>query len=206
MVIYGEYWQLAFNRPGNKAWMDIKSSQRRRYVDIAFYKGKFYTKDYDGALVVCRIDDNKKPRAKAIAPPLEGITMIIKWNVQKYIVESSGGLLLVTRYRGGHVYSEHNEYYERCYDSNFDSDSNSNFDADSRQNESSDGDDIENEDDVEDKDPMDESEEEHFNEANPYVKIGFIVQKLERCHQGGSKFKYKWVKVDSLGDQAFFWG
>ncbi|KAK7835560.1 putative f-box protein [Quercus suber] len=100
MVIYGEYQQLAFTRPGYKSWTDIKSSRRRRYADIAFYKGKFYALDYDGALVVCRIDDNKMPRAKAIAPPLEGITMSFKWNVQKYIVESSGGLLLVTRYRG----------------------------------------------------------------------------------------------------------
>ncbi|KAL4600954.1 hypothetical protein ACB092_11G237200 [Castanea dentata] len=149
MVIYGEYRQLAFTRPGNKAWMDIKSSRRRRYADIAFYKGKFYAVDYDGALVVCRINDNKKPWAKAIAPPLEGITMSFKWNVQKYIVESLGGLLL---------------------------------------------------------DPMDEFKEECYNEANPYVTIGFIVQKLERCHQGGSKFKYKWVKVDSLGDQALFVG
>ena len=47
---------------------------------------------------------------------------------------------------------------------------------------------------------MDEFEEERFNEANPYVTIGFIVQNFERCHKGGSKFKYKWVKVDSLGD------
>ncbi|XP_023881403.1 uncharacterized protein LOC136062141 [Quercus suber] len=201
MVIYGEYQQLAFTRPGYKSWTDIKSSRRRRYADIAFYKGKFYALDYDGALVVCRIDDNKMPRAKAIAPPLEGITMSFKWNVQKYIVESSGGLLLVTRYRGGHIYSEHNDNYDQSYDSD--------SDADSRQNESSDEDDIENEDfedDVEDEDPMDESEEERYNEANPYVTIGFIVQKLERCHQGGSKFKYKWVKVYSLGDQALFVG
>ena len=207
MVIYGEYQQLAFTRPGNKAWMDIKSSRRKRYADIAFYKGKFYAVDYDGALVVCRIDDNKKPRAKAIAPPLEGITMSFKWNVQKYIVESSGGLLLVTRYRGGHIYSEHNDYYDRSYDSDSNSDSGENESSDEDDIENEDfEDDVENEDDVEDEDPMDESEEERYNEANPYVTIGFLVQKLERCHQGGSKFKYKWVKVDSLGDQALFVG
>ncbi|XP_030963444.1 putative F-box protein At5g55150 [Quercus lobata] len=207
MVIYGEYRQLAFTRPGNKAWMDIKSSRRKRYADIAFYKGKFYAVDYDGALVVCRIDDNKKPRAKAIAPPLEGITMSFKWNVQKYIVESSGGLLLVTRYRGGHIYSEHNDYYDRSYDSDSDSDSGQNESSDEDDIENDDFEDyVENEDDVEDEDPMDESEEERYNEASPYVTIGFIVQKLERCHQGGSKFKYKWMKVDSLGDQALFVG
>ncbi|KAL0006896.1 hypothetical protein SO802_008398 [Lithocarpus litseifolius] len=38
MVIYGEYQQLAFTRPGYKAWMDIESSHRS-FADIASYKG-----------------------------------------------------------------------------------------------------------------------------------------------------------------------
>ncbi|KAK7835558.1 putative f-box protein, partial [Quercus suber] len=99
MVIYGEYQQLAFTRPGYKAWVDITNT-RKRYADIAFYQGKFYAVHFDGTLVVCRIDDNKKLKAKAVAPPPEGINLKIQIHIQKYIVESSGDLLFVTRFRG----------------------------------------------------------------------------------------------------------
>ena len=54
---------------------------------------------------------------------------------------------------------------------------------------------------------MDESDDEGFDEnVNLYVKIGFTIKRLKRCTQQGSKFKYKWMKVDSLGDQALFVG
>ena len=54
---------------------------------------------------------------------------------------------------------------------------------------------------------MDESDDEGFDEnVNLYVTIGFTIKRLKRCTQQGSKFKYKWVKVDSLGDQALFVG
>ena len=48
---------------------------------------------------------------------------------------------------------------------------------------------------------MDESDDKGFNEnENFYVTIGFKVKRLKRFTQQGSKFKYKWMKVDSLGD------
>ena len=54
---------------------------------------------------------------------------------------------------------------------------------------------------------MDESDDEGFDEnVNLYVTIGFTIKRLKRCTQQGSKFKYKWMKVDSLGDQALFVG
>ncbi|KAF3955653.1 hypothetical protein CMV_019154 [Castanea mollissima] len=179
MVIYGEYQQLAFTRPGYKAWVDITNTQKR-YADIAFYK--------------------------------EEINLKIQIHIQKYIVESSGDLLFVTRFRGGKFYSRLNDYsYEEDSDSDTDSGSESS-DEDSE-------DDFENEDPenvvededsenaVEDEDSKDESDEEGFaKNDNPYVTIGFTVHKLTRCTQEGSIFKYKWVKVDSLGDQALFVG
>ena len=221
MVIYGEYQQLAFTRPGYKGWVDITNT-RKRYADIAFYKGKFYAVHFDGTLVVCRIDDNKKLKAKAVAPPPEGINLKIQIHIQKYIVESSGDLLFVTRFRGGKFYSRLNDFsYEEDSDSDSDYSESESSDEDSEddfENEDSE-DDFESEDSenvvededsenaVEDEDSKDESDEEGFDKNdNPYVTIGFTVQKLKRCTQEGSIFKYKWVKVDSLGDQALFVG
>ena len=74
LVIYGEYQQLAFTRLGYKAWVDI-TNNRKRYADVAFYKGKFYAVHFDGTLVICRIDDNKKLKAKAIVPPPEEVNL-----------------------------------------------------------------------------------------------------------------------------------
>ena len=221
MVIYGEYQQLAFTRPGYKGWVDITNT-RKRYADIAFYKGKFYAVHFDGTLVVCRIDDNKKLKAKAVAPPPEGINLKIQIHIQKYIVESSGDLLFVARFRGGKFYSRLNDFsYEEDSESDSDYSESESSDEDSEDdfdNEDSE-DDFESEDSenvvededsenaVEDEDSKDESDEEGFDKNdNPYVTIGFTVQKLKRCTQEGSIFKYKWVKVDSLGDQALFVG
>ncbi|KAL0007074.1 hypothetical protein SO802_008576 [Lithocarpus litseifolius] len=164
MAIYGEISTLAFTRPGYKAWIDIESPTRC-YDDIAFYKGIFYAVDVHGEvfaccsdeLFACRIDDNQKVVAKAVAPRPEGTQDFIK----KYIVESSGGLLLVSRMRGGHLYS----YYE----------------------------------------DEDEDQEEVIND-DPYVTIGFTILKLKRSTQARSKYKYKYVKVHSLGDRALFVG
>ena len=79
MVICGEHQQLAFIRPGYKAWTDIESSQRS-FADIASYKGKFYAVGHHGGLAVCHIDDNKKPRAKAFVPSLERVSTYIHPN------------------------------------------------------------------------------------------------------------------------------
>nr|POE97458.1 putative f-box protein [Quercus suber] len=95
MTIYGEIRTLAFTRPGYKAWIDIESPSRA-YDDIAFYKGNFYAVDAHGEVFACRIDDNQKVVAKAVAPRPEGTEDLIK----KYIVESAGDLLLVLRVRG----------------------------------------------------------------------------------------------------------
>ena len=161
MAIYGQVRTLAFTRPGYKAWIDIESSTRC-YDDIAFYKGIFYAVDVHGEvfaccsdeLFACRIADNQKVGTTAVAPCPKGTHDVIK----KYIVESSGGLLLVSRMRGGRLYS-----YE------------------------------------------DEDQEEAIDD-DPYVTIGFTVLKLKRCTQAGSKYKYKYVKVHSLGDRALFVG
>ncbi|KAK7851281.1 f-box protein [Quercus suber] len=67
------------------------------------------------------------------------------------------------------------------------------------------------EDDTEDENALeDESDEEEGKEEdiddNSYVTIGFTVLKLKRYTKAGSKDRYKWVKVHSLGDQALFVG
>ena len=79
MVICGEHQQLAFTRPGYKAWTDIESSQRS-FADIASYKGKFYAVGHHGGLAVCHIDYNKKPRAKVFVPSLERVSTYIHPN------------------------------------------------------------------------------------------------------------------------------
>ena len=68
---------------GYKAWRDIKIVNTSL---ITFFKGNFY-----GVVFVCLIDDNKKPRAEAIAPPPSKINL----NIKRYIVESSEDVLLV---------------------------------------------------------------------------------------------------------------
>uniref|UniRef100_A0A2N9H0W9 Uncharacterized protein n=1 Tax=Fagus sylvatica TaxID=28930 RepID=A0A2N9H0W9_FAGSY len=153
-------------------------------------------KYFNGVTVVCCFDGNKKARAKAIVPAPEGINMNIQRHIQKYIVESSGDLLLVSRFRGGHFYSKFYSFEEE-----FDYKENESNDEDPKD----DFEDENSQDDVEDEGTKDESDRKDINDK-PYVTIRFKVQKLERCTQEGSEFKYKWVKVDSLGDQTLFVG
>nr|POE97455.1 putative f-box protein [Quercus suber] len=94
MAIYGEMRTLSFTQPGYKAWIDIQSTSQA-YDDIAFYKGNFYAVEAHGEVFSCRIDDNQKVIAKAVAPRPEGTRDLIK----NYIVESDGDLLLVSRIR-----------------------------------------------------------------------------------------------------------
>ena len=47
---------------------------------------------------------------------------------------------------------------------------------------------------------------EELIEDNPIVTIGFTIVKLEWSTEVRSKDEYKWVNVDSLGDQALFVG
>ena len=48
-------------------------------------------------------------------------------------------------------------------------------------------------------------EDEQIN-GNTYLTIGFTILKLECSTKVRSKYKYKRVKVDNLGDQALFVG
>uniref|UniRef100_A0A7N2LBQ0 KIB1-4 beta-propeller domain-containing protein n=1 Tax=Quercus lobata TaxID=97700 RepID=A0A7N2LBQ0_QUELO len=54
--------------------------------------------------------------------------------------------------------------------------------------------------------PKEKKKKEEYINDNAYLTIGFTVLKLKRCTQAGSKYRYKWVKVHSLGDQALFVG
>ena len=200
MTIYGDKKLSAFTRPGYKAWIDIKSPTRC-YDDIAFYKGKFYVVDCHGEVFVCRTDDDQKLEFKVIVPRPK----VTKGTTQKYIVISSGALLLVSRMRGGLSYLGGDRNYEENEFNNEDS-----------------KDDTEDEDAFEEESEEEEEEEEgggggggggreggkeeEYINDNAYLTIGFTVQKLKRCTQAGSKYRYKWVKVHSLGDQALFVG
>ena len=130
---------------------------------------------------------------------------VTKGTTQKYIVISSGALLLVSRMRGGLSYLGGDRNYEENEFNNEDS-----------------KDDTEDEDAFEEESEEEEEEEEgggggggggreggkeeEYINDNAYLTIGFTVQKLKRCTQAGSKYRYKWVKVHSLGDQALFVG
>ncbi|CDP05893.1 unnamed protein product [Coffea canephora] len=99
-AIYGEVSILAFARLGDEVWTNIRVPSKA-YEDIIFHQDKLYAVDCHGSVVACDIDDDKSggdgPRAKIIAPiPYEPPDY-----TQKYLVESSGDLLLVARTRGG---------------------------------------------------------------------------------------------------------
>ena len=146
MVIYCNIKTLAFTRPGYKVWIDIKSHSRC-FDDIAFYKGNFYAVDCHGEVFICHIDDDNA-FTKSVTPRVLGT----RDDMQKYLVESLGELLLVSRKLKGNLYAE---------------------------------------------DDMDET---------PYMTTGFTILKLECSIEVKGKNEYKWVNVDSLGDQALFLG
>lgn len=89
--------------------------------------------------------------------------------------------------QGGHCYSVRDRFVK---------------DSDHEENESNDED---IEDDFEDEETKDEFDKEGVKD-NSYVTFRFTVLKLEWCTPDGRKFKYKWVQVDSLSDQALFVG
>ncbi|KAK9292376.1 hypothetical protein L1049_020343 [Liquidambar formosana] len=94
MTIYGEVSKLAFARLGDTSWTNVQVPSRA-YDDIAFYKGHFYAVDCHGVAVVCDIDDDRNPKALVIAPAPKGS----RDHFLKYLVESAGDLLLVSRIR-----------------------------------------------------------------------------------------------------------
>ncbi|KAL2555974.1 putative F-box protein [Forsythia ovata] len=99
LAIYGEFDVLAFARLGDTLWTNIQVPSRC-YDDVLYYKGKFYAVDCHGVVFVCDINDNNDPKATVVAPaPSE-----TQDQDQKYLVESSGDLLLVSRIRGGTIF------------------------------------------------------------------------------------------------------
>ena len=97
MVIYTNFKTLAFTRLGYRAWIDIKCDSRCFYY-IALYKGKFYAVNNHGNVFVCHIDGD--------IAFTECITFCKEPEdcIQKYLVQSSGDLLLVSHIQGGPVY------------------------------------------------------------------------------------------------------
>ncbi|KAM7259061.1 hypothetical protein ACFE04_014802 [Oxalis oulophora] len=96
MTIYGQYSRLAFTKPGNKTWIDIKTPPKTAFSDIAYYKDKFYAAGCFHVYTCINIDDNSD-----IIPTAATRTLIPSWICpasRKYLVESSGELLLVCRY------------------------------------------------------------------------------------------------------------
>ncbi|KAI5670749.1 hypothetical protein M9H77_11113 [Catharanthus roseus] len=96
VAIYGQFRILGFAREGDKVWTDIPCPSRC-YDDVVFYEGKFYAVDCHGIVIVCEIDD---PKSTVIAPAPVGT----RDTIQKYLVESSGDLLLISRERGGRLF------------------------------------------------------------------------------------------------------
>lgn len=98
-AIYGEVDILAFARLGDSVWTNI-TVPSRSYDDIVYYSGKFYAVDCHGVVVVCDLDDDNGPKAIVVAPaPTK-----TRDSIQKYLVESAGELLLVSRIRGGTLF------------------------------------------------------------------------------------------------------
>ena len=102
------------------------------------------------------------------------------------VVDQEIFCFLFSQIQGGNCYSVRDSFVK---------------DSDHEENESNDED---IEDDFEDEETKDEFDK--GIKDNSYVTFRFTVLKLERCTPKGSKFKYKWVKVDSLSDQALFVG
>ncbi|KAL3837966.1 hypothetical protein ACJIZ3_022557 [Penstemon smallii] len=109
LAIYGECRVLAFARPGDKVWTDINVPSNV-YTDVVYYKGKFYAVDCHGVVVVCDINDGNGPIATPIARIPDGFHVLN----YKYLVESSGFLLLVIRCCRG-VYFGDKEDVDRPY-------------------------------------------------------------------------------------------
>ncbi|KAL2540053.1 F-box protein SKIP23 [Abeliophyllum distichum] len=220
MAIYGEYEVLAFARLGDKVWTNI-TVPSRCYEDIVYYNGKFYAVDCHGVVVVCDLDDTNGPKATVVAPAPSGT---FDW-IQKYLVESSGHLLLVSRTRGGLLYENvlHDEEEEDDNEDNNevdeeeekdgendkvddddeeDDEENDKVDDDVEQDDDGDNDDKEEDDDNVEQDNDDDND----NEEPSYYTIGFSVLKLEECQEKGNDCAYRLNEVPTLGDQALFLG
>ena len=182
MVIYTNFKTLAFTRPGYKAWIDIKCDSQCFY-DITLYKGKFYAVNNHGNVFVCHIDgDMAFTECVTFCKEPEDY-------IQKYLVESSGDLLLVSRIREGPL--EADEFINDDFEDDIE-------DVNIHEDESE-------EEQEQDQEQVREVGQEIIYEI-PYMTTGFKILKLESSSKVKSKNEYDWVNVDNLGDQALFVG
>ncbi|KAI8569553.1 hypothetical protein RHMOL_Rhmol02G0287200 [Rhododendron molle] len=91
MVIYEGFRSLCFWKSGDKAWTKIKTSGYF-FMDITYYKRKFYSISHEGTLFVCDV--------WGCDPTVASIVGLILTDIDRpgnhpYIVESEGELLIV---------------------------------------------------------------------------------------------------------------
>ncbi|XP_022890271.1 putative F-box protein At5g55150 [Olea europaea var. sylvestris] len=206
VAIYGEFSILAFTKLGGTVWTNI-SVHSRVYQDIIFYNGKFYAVDAHGVVVVCEFDDANGPKATVIAPaPIE-----TRDTYQKYLVESSGHLLLVSRIRRGYLFGDDDDDDDDVEEDDIDDqDEDAGDDIDDQDEDAGDNideckgdvDGSDNVDQVEDAEGSDKEEEKKAR----YYTIGFSVLRLDECHEEGNNYAYRLTEVTNLGDQALFLG
>ncbi|KAL3837922.1 hypothetical protein ACJIZ3_022513 [Penstemon smallii] len=104
LAIYGECSVLAFARPRDEIWTNIEVTSRS-FDDVIYYKENFYAVDCHGDVFVCDINNENGPKATPIArTPNKFCDMF-----HKYLVESSGILLLVIRVGKGEYFGNENE-------------------------------------------------------------------------------------------------
>ncbi|TXG50525.1 hypothetical protein EZV62_023049 [Acer yangbiense] len=111
MVIYGRMGDLAYSKPGYKAWTKINSKGLN--LDLTYYKGKLYAINMYGRIMACdvRVDN---PTVAQVAnmphnishPTIPQVATYVPPNISHldkvFIVESLGRLLVVLQgLRGG---------------------------------------------------------------------------------------------------------
>ncbi|KAF8412288.1 hypothetical protein HHK36_000249 [Tetracentron sinense] len=96
MVIHGPNIQLAFARPGDEAWTTIEETRPARYFDVIYYKEKFYAVNSLGVVVVCDVQGPNPTDLQIIAKAPKKLLAGCPRKI--YLVESSGTLLVVSRY------------------------------------------------------------------------------------------------------------
>ncbi|KAL3837902.1 hypothetical protein ACJIZ3_022493 [Penstemon smallii] len=92
LAIYGEYRVLAYAKPGDEVWTNINVPSKV-FTDVVYYKEKFYAVDCHGVVFVCDISDVNDSKVAAIARIPDGFNPLNR----KYLVESSGCILLIIR-------------------------------------------------------------------------------------------------------------
>ncbi|CAI9774074.1 unnamed protein product [Fraxinus pennsylvanica] len=137
------------------------------------------------------------PKAIVIAPaPIE-----TNDTYQKYLVESSEHLLLVSRFRKG-ISSDFDGVDDDDDDDVEDNDVGDEEESDNNEEDEGDVDGNDNVDEVED---VKDSGIEEEKEVGYYTTV-FFVWRLDECYEEGSNYAYRLTKVTSLGDQALFLG